>query len=99
MSNLFIAAFGDAKEVAFGSPIQEQVVSFTTPSVQSAVLTVHVPAKMYRVRILADADCFVTWGDDPTALIDGTNGRPVGANNPEYFGIPSGQRLAVIQRV
>jgi hypothetical protein len=99
MSSLFIAAFKDAKEVALGLPALEEVVSYTTSSVQSSVLPVQNPGITYRVRIFSDADCFVTWGDDPTALVDGTAGRPIGANNPEYFAIDNGQRLAVINRV
>ena len=99
MSNLYIAAFKDAKEVALGLPELEEAVSYTTSSIQSTVLPVQNPPITYRVRIFSDADCFVTWGDDPTALVDGTEGRPIGANNPEYFAIQNGQRLAVINRV
>ncbi len=99
MSNLYIAAFKDAKEVALGLPVLEEQVVYTTSSVQSTVLPVQTPGIDYRVRIFSDADCFVTWGENPTATIDGTSGRPIGANNPEYFSIKNGHRLAVIERV
>ena len=99
MSNLYIAAFKDAKEVALGLPALEESVAYTTSSVQSTVLPVQTPGIDYRVRIFSDADCFVTWGENPTALQDGTSGRPIGANNPEYFSIKNGHRLAVIERV
>lgn len=99
MSNLYIAAFKDAKEVALGLPALEEKVVYTTSSVQSTVLPVQTPGIDYRVRIFSDADCFVTWGENPTATIDGTSGRPIGANNPEYFSIKNGHRLAVIERV
>lgn len=99
MSNLYIAAFKDAKEVALGLPALEEQVVYTTSSVQSTVLPVQTPGIDYRVRIFSDADCFVTWGENPTATIDGTSGRPIGANNPEYFSIKNGHRLAVIERV
>ena len=98
MSNLYITAFKDAKEVALGLPALEEKVVYTSTSVQSSALPVQNPKITYRVRLFSDADCFVTWGDNPTALIDGTEGRPLGANNPEYFAIDNGQKIAVINR-
>lgn len=99
MSNLYIAAFKDAKEVALGLPELEEKVVYTSSSVQSTVLPLQNPAIDYRVRIFSDADCFVTWGENPTATISGASGRPIGANNPEYFSIKNGHRLAVIERL
>jgi hypothetical protein len=99
MSNLYIAAFKDAKEVALGLPSLEEVVSYTTPAQSSSELPVVNPPIDYRVRIFSDADCFVTWGENPTALQDGSEGRPIGANNPEYFSIKNGYKLSVIERV
>jgi hypothetical protein len=99
MSNLYIAAFKDAKEVALGLPELEEKVVYTSPAVQSSVLPVQTPGIDYRVRIFSDADCFVTWGEDPTATIDGTSGRPIGANNPEYFSIKHGHKISVIERL
>ena len=99
MSNLFITTYGDAKEVALGDPVQRLVVSYTTSSVQSITLTSPTADRKtkLRVRLFSDADCFVTWGNDPTAT-DGTDSLPMGANNPEYFSIDSGDKVAVIER-
>jgi hypothetical protein len=99
MANLYIAAFKDAKEVALGLPELEESVTYAGTSVQSTVLPTQNPGIDYRVRIFSDADCYVTWGENPTALQDGTSGRPIGASNPEYFSIKNGHRLAVIERV
>lgn len=99
MANLYIAAFKDAKEVALGEPALEEPVVISNASLQSNAMPIQNPKIDYRVRILADVDCFVTWGEDPTATIDGTSGRPIGANNPEYFSIKQGHKIAVIERV
>ncbi len=50
------------------------------------------------MRLVADAECWVHWGNDVTALNDGTAGRMFGADNPEYFSIEAGQVVAVIER-
>lgn len=82
-----------------GTVLLEEVVSVTGASLQSsAVPTTGVVGPLAGVRVHSDADCYVTWGDNPTALDDGTEGRAVGAENPEYFGVPPGQKLAVISR-
>ena len=51
------------------------------------------------IRLFALADCYVTWGSNPTALDDGTEGRILNAGNPEYFSIKAGDKIAVIERV
>ena len=98
---LQISVFENAQEVLFGSPVQEEVVAIGAGSVQSNAISgsTTAPVPMLRVRLFADADCFVTWGDDPTALTTGVGGRAIGAENPEIFGIPAGQKIAVINRV
>lgn len=98
MATLYITVWEDAAEVALGQPTQEMVVSIGATSTQSAVIT-GTSNRHRRMRLMADADCFVTWGEDPTALADGTGGRPMGAENPEYFAINVGQKVAVIQRL
>lgn len=100
MSNLYICVFEGAAEVALGDPIQEEVVVFTSSSVQSnAISTANAASRVRRrVRLYPDADCFVTWGENPTVLTDGTEGRPLGAEQREYFDIESGHKIAVIER-
>lgn len=97
MATLYIAVWTSATEVALGDPIQEMAVSIGAGSVQSAEITAD-NRKRRRVRLMADSACFVTWGLNPTATNDGTSGRPLGAENPEYFDIESGHLIAVIER-
>ena len=100
MATLFIGVWIDARQTLIGRPIQEMAVSIGAGSLKSAQITEPSNGKgMRRVRLFADADCFVTWGVDPTALTDGTAGRPLGADNPEAFDIPTGDKIAVIQKV
>lgn len=96
MANLQYTAFPDAGVVALGDPAAEAVVAIGAGSLQSAAL----PGSRisYRVRVYPEADCYVTWGANPTAKADGTDGRMMGANNPEYFAIEGGHKIAVIQR-
>lgn len=98
---LQISVFENAQEVLFGSPIQEEVVVIGAGSLQSNAVSgsTSAPVPIRRVRLFADADCFVTWGDNPIALTTGAGGRALGAENPEIFGIPAGQKIAVINRV
>lgn len=98
MSKLQITVFTSASEVAHGVPIQEEWIDYTSSSVQSNAIAGSSRAQR-RVRIFSDADCFVTWGANPTATTDGTSGRMMGAENPEYFSIEAGMKVAVIQRV
>lgn len=99
MATLFFGVWQDARETLIGEPIQEVAVTISGTSAQSAAIIGGVNKAWRRVRIYADTDCFVHWGADPTALNDGTAGRPLGADNPETFDIESGQRVAVIERV
>ena len=98
MATLFIAVWADATQTLVGEPVQEMTVTVGAGSLQSGVLTAGNNKVWRRVRLFTDADCFVTWGDDPTALADGTSGRPMGAENPEVFTIESGSKIAVIAR-
>ncbi len=98
---LQISVFENAEEVLFGEPIQEEVVAIGAGSLTSNPISgsTTAPVPVRRVRFVADADCFVHWGDNPTALTDGSAGRMLGAENPEVFGIPAGKVIAVINRV
>ncbi len=97
MATLQISVWDDAVEVVLGPVIQEEIVTITGTSAQSNVIV--GTAQTRRVRLYSDADCFVTWGANPTALADGTAGRMMGANNPEYFELNAGVKVAVIERV
>ena len=97
MPSLQITVFPEATVVALGDPVLEEVITISGTHALSTVIP--GTKKNRRVRIFADTDCFVTWGTNPTALIDGSEGRMIGAGNPEYFGIEAGFRISVIERV
>jgi len=97
MATLFYAVYESAGEVALGDPIQEGTVTIGVASAQSATIS-GSGRKRKRVRLYADVNAFVTWGSNPTALNDGTDGRPMGADNPEYFDIEAGHKIATILR-
>ena len=100
MATLFIGVWGDATVTLHGKPIQEMAVTITGTSAQSAVITGPSGSRSVRraFRVYTDTDCFVHWGSNPTALNDGTAGRPLGADNPEVWEIESGEKIAVIER-
>jgi len=97
MATLFVCVFEGAAEVATGDPIQEITVNIGVASVQSASI-IGTGRRRRRVRLFADANCFVTWGSNPTAQNDGSDGRPLQAGSAEYFDIESGHLLATIER-
>lgn len=100
MATLYICVFEGASEVALGDPVQEDTVTVGGTSQQSAAIdngSANAANKRMRLRVATDTDCFVTWGADPTAQNDGSDGRPLWADNPEYFDVEAGHKLAVIQ--
>ena len=96
MATLGIQVFADAKEVLMDEPLQVMSVAIGGASVQSAAVT-GSGKQIRHCRLFADADCFILWGDDPTAG-DFTDSTPIGAENPEVVGIKAGQKIAVIAR-
>lgn len=99
MATLFYAVWNTAAEVANGPVLQEGTVTIGGSS--EATATVIDPTgsnRGRRVRLFADSNCFVTWGESPTAMNDGSGGRPMGSENPEYFDIQANHKIAVIQR-
>ena len=98
MASLQYTVWRTASEVANGEVMNEGVVTIGVASAQSSVMHADYGNRGCRVRLMADADCWVTWGEDPTALNDGTEGRMLGAENPEYFAILANEKIAVIQR-
>jgi len=69
-------------------PVAQQVVTFTTTT-QSAALN----ASTRFVRLIADADCHIEVGADPTAT---TSNMRLQADTTEYFGVTAGHKIAVI---
>ncbi len=96
MADLYYTVYEGAAEVAVG-PILHNKVNIGVASAQSAPIP-GTAKRHKRVRIMADGNCFVNIGENPTAAADGTSGWPMGAENPEYFDIAEGDRIAVIQR-
>ena len=103
MADLQITVFSAAVETAKGLPIQQELVSIGGASVQSNVITggtTYPTGKKQRtVRLAADADCWVHWGDNVTALSNGTAGIMLGSENPLFISVEAGHVVAVIERV
>ena len=96
MATLFVAVWETAVEVAMGDPLQEFQVNIAGTSTASSETVIGGDNKRRRIRLFADADCFVTWEETPVAV--STASRPMGAENPEYFDIQAGYKIAVITR-
>ena len=96
MATLYCTVFIEAGSTAHGDPLQEFNVNVIGTSTQSVALTASPGNPVRVVRAYSDADCFITWGSDPTAASG--SARPVGADNPEYWHIKAGDKIAVITR-
>jgi len=99
VATLFYAAFVDAVSTALGRVVVEDTVAIAGTAANSASLP-GTARERYKVRIMCDVDAFVTWDNPPIAAkADGTEGRPMGAENPEYFDIEAGMEISVIERI
>lgn len=98
MPTLFLTVFDGADIKLVDEPVQQTSVTVGGTSTQSAAI-LGPTGKLRNVRLMTDTDCFVEWGENPTALNDGTGGMPLGAENPEVVGIQAGHLVAVIERV
>lgn len=99
MADVQYTVWRSAAEVANGPVLNENVVAIGAGSVQSDdVVWPGNGNRGCRVRLAADADCWVTWGKNPTAENDGTGGRRMGAENPEYFDILANEKIATRER-
>jgi hypothetical protein len=99
MTTLYVTVFeGGAGSTVHGSPLQEFPIDIDATSTEGTAIT--GSNRVHRtVRLYPDADCSVIWGASPqTAVADGTAGRAMGADNPEYFQMEGGQVIAVITR-
>lgn len=74
------------------SPSTSQVLAVGASSVQSALPQTGVTI----VRLFSTADCFVAFGSNPVAVIDGTSSMFLPAGIVEYFEIRIDEKLAVI---
>ena len=100
MANLYITEFGglqaDPSSAAMPCHVlpslASQPVAIGVTSVQSAA----VGAMTRSVRVLADANCFISAVTNPTAVAQ----VPLVAGMPESFQVPPGQsfKIAVIAR-
>jgi len=97
MATLYFCVFESVGATALGDPLQEGSIAIGGASAQSIAIN-GSGRKRRLVRCYADTDCFLTWGANPTAVNDGSDGRPLGADNPEYFNIEAEHLLAVIAR-
>ena len=97
MPTLFYAAFHSATQTAEGTPLLEGKIAIGAGSLQSAAMP-GASRVSRRVRIFCDSKAYVTWGTNPTAVNDGSDGRPMGSENPEYFDLEAGWKIAVIER-
>ena len=97
MATLFISVFADATTTLLDKPIQQMTIAVGAGSLQSSAITGTGKFKKL-VRLFTDTDCFVEWGENPTALTDGSAGMPLGAENPEIVGVRAGDIIAVIER-
>ena len=101
MATLYYCVFNNAGATAQGPVLSEGVVSIAGTSTSSTSVmdpNAAVANEARRVRLFTDTNCFVTWGDSPTAVNDGSAGRPMTAESWEYVEIPANQKLAVISR-
>ncbi len=99
MATLYISVFADAGSTAHGDPLEEFVIASVDGTSKQSQAIASASGKPRRtVRIFSDVDAFVTWGEDPTALSTGAGGRAIGTENPEYWHIKAGDKIAVITR-
>ena len=92
---VYMTVWESASEVALGDPIQ-----FTSAAIggtDSAPIS-GSGRKRRRVRLYADAACWVAYGSSPTAT-GATDAMALGADNPEYVDMEAGHVLTAIARV
>lgn len=96
MSELQITVFDGAGPTALGPVLLEEKITVSATSAQTTAMPGTRLSRI--VRVFSDVNIYLTWGVNPTALTDGSDGRMIGADNPEYFQVPAGQKLAAITR-
>lgn len=94
MADVFMTVWETAAEVAQGEPLQ--FTKATIAGANSAPI-VGDSKRSRRVRIYAEAACWVKWGTAPVAT-GSSDSMPVGADNPEYLDLKAGDVLTAIAR-
>lgn len=100
MPNLYITEFGglqsDPSSAAMPCPVLPSLANQSVVIGAASVQSTAVSAMTRLVRLLADSNCFVAAGVNPTA----TTQIALVAGVPEYFQVPAGQsfKVAVITR-
>ena len=92
---VFMTVWESASEVALGDPIQ--FTSAVIGGANSAPIS-GSGKKRRRVRLHADAACWVKYGENPTAT-GAADAMPLSVDNPEYLDIEAGHVLTAIARV
>jgi len=96
MASVFITVFEGANNTALGNPVQYIVATIDGAATEIVNSTFTAKQKL-TCRIMADADCFLSWGASPAAT-DGTDAIPFGAENPEYHSVEAGHKFIAITR-
>ena len=94
MASVFITVWDSAREVALGDPIQ--YAQAVIGGANSAAIT-GSGKKRKRCRLYAESNCWIKWGESPTAT-GGSDSIPLGADNPEYVDVEAGHVLTAITR-
>jgi hypothetical protein len=97
MATLYITEYNDTPATKNGIVIPsgaepnvtEQAVAITGASLQSAQFN----ARTSFIMVNTDTTCSLAFGDSPTAV---TTAHRMSANETRFYGVSSGQRLAVI---
>ena len=100
MATLYVAEFSEmpisdnrVPDIAMTPPIAEQAIAISGTSAGSAAFNV----KTIFVRLESDSVCSVAWGISGIATLTATTSNMrIAANDPEYFGVQGGGKLAVI---
>lgn len=95
MTTLSVTVFNSASEVALGDPIEVLTVAIGGSSAATSAITTSGTMPRVRVRLFAQSDCYIAWGENPTASSSTT---PLGSENPEFFDVARGHKIAVITR-
>jgi hypothetical protein len=97
LAEFFAHVFRDAGAAAKGAVEQALKETIGGTAVQTDAILQGGTTPIKFVRCWADGDCYIAWGADPTATTDSI---PIGAGHgPEYFEIPAGYKISVIEKV
>ena len=95
MPTLTFTVWHNAGATGSGPVLQEENIAIGATSAQGSAIS--GSGETRKVRIFCDVNAYVTWGSDPTAASG--SARPMGLENPEYFEINAGDKVAVLERV